>query len=247
MALVALTLDLIKGLLPSLEAGGCNSRRIVSLGYPDILASPEQVRRIFGDDVFGQLRYREDSASIRRWHGSGGSAESSKVVEASSLFSALGYELDVIDIVAARGGEIIHDLNEPLPQSLQCRYAVVIDAGTLEHCFNIAGAVRNVAALVTVGGVVMHGNPLNMYNHGFYNLNPTWYYDFYETNGFSVEFMKVVVDSVTAPKVGDVPPYGRFRSAPENSVLLVVVRRREEKPVVWPVQKKYRENPMLAK
>lgn len=247
MALAALTLDLLKQLLPTVEAGGCASRRIVSLGYPDILATPDQVRRIFGDGIFGQLRYREDSASILRWHGGGAEAGSGKVVDADSLFSALGYQLDVIDIVAARGGEIIHDLNEPLPEELKGRYAAVLDAGTLEHCFNIAEAVRSVSAMAAVGGIVMHGNPLNMYNHGFYNLNPTWYQDFYGTNGFAIELMKVVVDAVAAPKLGDVPPYERFRGAPENAVLLVVARRREMKAVAWPVQKKYRDNPMLAK
>lgn len=249
MALVALTLDLIKNLLPKIEARGCSSRRIMSLGYPDIIATTDQVRQIMGDDLFSQLKYRDDAAAILRWHsgGAGGKDGDGKVVDAGHLFSLLGYELDVLDLVEARGGELLHDLNVPLPPDLHRRYALVIDAGTLEHCFNIAQAVHNVADLVAVGGAVMHGNPISMYNHGFYNLNPTWYHDFYEANGFAIELLKLVVDPVKAPRMADLPPYERFSGVPENAVQMVVVRRDAVQPVVWPVQKKYRDNPLLGK
>ena len=245
MALVALTLDVLKSIFSTLDKAGCKNRRVLSLGYPDILANPEQIRQIFGEAVFAKLDYRDDSAAILRWHGA--ERVTDRVTDAKQLFFALGYELEVIDMVQARGEEIIHDLNDPIPENLHGRYGVVIDAGTLEHCFNIGQAAKNVAAMVCVGGMVMHGNPLNMYNHGFYNLNPTWYYDFYEANGFAVEFMKLVNDSVGTPKLTAVSPYGRFGAVAENTVLLVVARRVASAELRWPIQKKYRDNPTLAK
>jgi hypothetical protein len=93
--------------------------------------------------------------------------------------------------------------------------------------------------------VVIHGSPLNMFNHGFYNLNPTWYYDFYETNGFVVDYLRLIENAVSAPRIGKVPPFNRFGGVPDNSSLLVVARRTELKPIRWPVQRKYRENPAL--
>lgn len=167
------------------------------------------------------------------------------MVEADQLFARLGYELEVFEVVAARGGEIVHDLNEPLPERYRERYAVVLDAGTLEHCFNIAQAARSVAEMVARGGAAIHGNPVNMYNHGFYNLNPTWYHDFYAHNGFEIELMRLVVDTVRNPRLAEAPPHARFHGVPEDTTILVVARRAEIRPVAWPVQRKYRDNPTL--
>jgi hypothetical protein len=244
MALVPLTLNVLKETLAALPASSCASRRILSLGYPDILASPAHLEKIFGGEVARRFAVREDSAQILSWHNAANVTD--RVVEAGALFAALGFELDVLDLTAARGGEILQDLNHPIPAALHQRYAAVIDAGTLEHCFNIAQAASNVASAVALGGFVMHGNPLNMYNHGFYNLNPTWYHDFYEANGFSVESAQIVLDAVTeAPRVAPAPAFNRFRSIPDNASLLVIARRKAITELKWPVQNKYRNNPTL--
>jgi hypothetical protein len=243
MPLVPLTLDLLKRSLSQLEESPCASRRVLSLGYPDVLASRSQIASIFGATIAELIDFRSDSAEVQRWHQAGPNGEA--LPEAGSLMRALGFELDVVDVFAARGGELIADLNEPLPESFRERYAVVLDFGTCEHCFNIAQAARNAAEAVALDGLVIHGSPLNMFNHGFYNLNPTWYYDFYETNGFVVEYLRLIENAVSAPRIGKVPPYEGFRGVPENSSLLVVARRTELKPVRWPMQRKYRNNPAL--
>jgi hypothetical protein len=245
MSLVALTVGVIAESLAAARAGGCESRRVLSLGYPDILASPAQLAQLFGEEMVRNLDTRADAASILRWHNA--TAVTDRVVEAKALFAALGFELDVLDITQARGGEIIHDLNLPLPASLEARYAAVLDAGTLEHCFNIAQAAKNVASAVALHGFAMHGNPLNMYNHGFYNLNPTWYHDFYEDNGFAVTRLQVVLEAVgDNPKVANAPAFGRFGAVPDNASLLVIAHRRAITELKWPVQRKYRDNPTLS-
>jgi hypothetical protein len=243
MPLVPLTLGQLGPQLRAASAAACSSRKVLSLGYPDVLASPLQLREIFGAEIAGRLAYRDDSAAILRWHGAG--AVTDRVADAASLFAALGYELEVLDIAAARGGEILQDLNQPVPERLKQRYALVLDSGTLEHCFNIAQGARNLAEMTALGGAVVHGNPLNMYNHGFYNLNPTWYHDFYGANGFEVESAQIVLDAVHAAKTAPAPPYARFAGIPDNATLLVVARRKTLCPIRWPVQRKYRDNPDL--
>jgi hypothetical protein len=239
MALVVPLLRVLGAALANLEAAGCSSRHVLSLGYPDVIATSEQIRAIFGERVASAVAHRVDSAAILQWHGM---AASGRVPEASSLLSLLGCELESVDIVAARGNEIIQDLNEPVGQHLFGRYAAVIDAGTLEHCFNVAQAARNIAAMT---GVVLHLNPLNMYNHGFYNFSPTWYQDFYETNGFVVERLEIVWNVAQAPSSAPAPAFQRFQGVPETSMLLAVARRREVREIRWPTQKKYRDNPAL--
>jgi hypothetical protein len=48
-----------------------------------------------------------------------------------------------------------------------------------------------------------------------------------------------------APKAGpgayfDVPPVARFSGTPENAVMIVIAQRLVDRPLVWPVQTKYR-------
>ena len=220
----------------------CDSQRILALGYPDILALPEQIAALFGAHVPQALEYRDDSPQIARWHGM---PENARVPEAQQFFAVLGFDLEVLDVVQARGGEMVHDLNQPVPPELHRRYAMVIDPGTLEHCFNIAQGVRNVAEMVAPGGCVFHGNPMNMFNHGFYNLNPTWYHDFYAANGFKVQLVEGVSDPMRQFKRFDVPLTSRFGGVPPESSLYVLARRVADTPVRWPTQTKYVKNPTL--
>lgn len=242
MALVVPLLRVLGAALANLEAAGCSSRRVLSLGYPDVIATSQELREIFGERVASAVAHRADSAAILQWHGM---ATSGRVPEASSLLSLLGCELESIDIVAARGNELIQDLNEPVGEHLFGRYAAVIDAGTLEHCFNIAQAARNAAAMTARNGVVLHLNPLNMYNHGFYNFSPTWYRDFYETNGFEIERLEIVWNVSQGASSTAAPAFKRFQGVAENSLLLAVARRREVREIRWPTQRKYRDNPTL--
>jgi len=229
------------GLLAA-ERAGCESQCVLSLGYPDILASAEEIGTLFGADIVDALEFRPDSAQIARWHGLGAER---KIAESAQLMALLGYDLEVLDVVEARGGELLLDLNEPVPQRLHRRYALIIDPGTLEHCFNIAQAARNLAEMVAPGGCVFHGNPLNMYNHGFYNLNPTWYRDFYAAIGFEIAQMVGVANPVFGLQRFEVPPTARFAGVPENSSLYVLAQRTADAPIRWPTQSKYVANPTL--
>ena len=241
---MALTVECLRAVRLALDperGGTCESRKMLSLGYPDIAATADEIASVFDRQLAERLTFRADSEGIARWHG----LKAAQFVDANSLATALGYELEVLDVVEARGGERLHDLNYPVPQALHGRYGLVIDPGTLEHCFNIAQAAKNVAEMVSAGGCALHLNPLNMHNHGFYNLNPTWYHDFYLANGFEIEFVEAV--SGSGPKRQfRVPPIARFRDLPAESSICVLVRRRSVQPITWPLQSKYVQNPRLS-
>ncbi len=90
---------------------------------------------------------------------------------------------------------------------------------------NVGQAMKNLASTVKGGGIIFQATPLNSFNHGFYNMCPTFYYDFYEENGFTVEWLRGICDSVFSPKLFELPKYQRFKGVPENSALIAVVRR----------------------
>jgi hypothetical protein len=214
-------------LLERLEAG----QAIASMGYPDIIFPPEKLKDLLGDR-YAELKIRPDSDVICKRHG----AKQQEVPDAESLFELFGASLDVYDIVKERGCEIVLDLNHPFPQNACEQYDHVLDAGTIEHCFNVAQAAINVAALANVGGRVYHENPFNWGNHGFYSLHPTWYRDFYEANGFELEQCQLVQRNFKQAPA----PMGRFFIETEV-IALTIAKRLEVRDFVFPTQRKYQE------
>ena len=222
---MALSLSQTAALQSMLDAG----MRVAAMGYPDVIAPLTMLDEWLGDKV-SELQYRQDSETICNRHG----LRQRQIPDAHSLFSLLGCKLDVYDIVRERGCEIILDLNEPMDGQQQ--YDIVLDVGTVEHCFNIAQAVMNMAQMVKEGGYIIHENPFNCGNHGFYNLSPTLFHDFYTQNGFEVlECMLASRDGRQAV----VPRTGRFKFVAEELNVFCVARRTTIKPFVYPVQSKY--------
>lgn len=158
------------------------------------------------------------------------------------FFSRLGIELSIIDIKEVRGGEIICDLNHPVSEDLKCKYDIVYDGGTLEHCFNVAQAVTNILSMAKVKGFIIHNNPLVLINHGFYNFSPTFYYDFYVQNGHKLasEIVGTKNDGLDVEK-WSLHPTKRLQDAPTETGISVVVRKLNASAPIFPVQTKYLE------
>lgn len=195
--------------------------RVASFGYPDIIAEIE--------DIPG-MEYRRDSEAICKRHG----LAARRIPDAHSFFGLLGCHLDVYDVIRERGCEILCDLNER--SDVGARYDIVLDVGTAEHCFNIGQALMNMASMVERGGFIIHENPFNCGNHGFYSLNPTLFADFYEANGFQV------IECKLADRNGNeyiVPHTKRFRFMRQEANVFCLARRVAVKSMVFPVQSKY--------
>lgn len=213
--------------------------RVASMGYPDLIAPDEITNTFFpkGAEIVysDQFLYRKDSDEICKRHG----LSYRKILDAEYFFSVLGCKLDVYDIVKERGCEIVLDLNERIDPILKAwGYDIVLDVGTVEHCFNIAQAMVNMAGMVKHGGYIIHENPFNCGNHGFYNLNPTFYADFYEANGFDVVGL-CLSNRHGAQAVA--PPGARFKFTQEEVNSFCVAKRVEMRTFVWPAQKKYQK------
>lgn len=230
---MALSISQTKALAEILKPG----MRVASMGYPDIIAPIDLLEEAFGNVL--EVGLRTDSEAICKRHG----LEPRPIPDAHSFFRLLGCNLDVFDIVRERGCEIILDLNYPFEEdALHETYDLVLDVGTLEHCFNIGQAAFNMAGLLKVGGVILHENPFNWGNHGFYGLNPTWYADFYDIeNGFTL------LDCRLIPRDGG-PSYkppltARFVFAGAEANVFAVARRYDLRKLVYPTQTKYKTLP----
>lgn len=218
---MALTLREIGLIAPRLPGAS-----VLSLGYPDLLATADEIEALLG---VRPVRF----TSFGKWHG-----RADPIPETLHLFEAIGATLRCIDVNASRGIEQIADLNFPCALG---SYDLVLDPGTIEHCFNAGQALLNAAGAVRPGGAIFHSVPLSMANHGFYNLNPTLFHDFYTQNGWEIELLK----GVNRQGAFRVPATERFEVPPE-AVLHCLARRATERPLVIPRQSKYLRNPDLA-
>jgi SAM-dependent methyltransferase len=121
---------------------------------------------------------------------------SSKAVEAARqfvddawAFRALGFDtVFVLDANAYENPTLIYDLNSAnLPSSMESAFDLVLDAGTLEHIFDVPCALRTLCRVVRPGGRIIHISPAsNCIDHGFYSFSPTLFADFYAANGFEI-------------------------------------------------------------
>lgn len=206
---------------------------IAAMGYPDIIFEPEAMREMLGDKILA-LKYRPDSEAICKRHG----IASREVPDAESFFEQFGCSLDVFDVVQERGCEILCDLNYPVDEKYVGQFDYVLDVGTMEHCFNAPQALVNMASMLKIGGLALHENPFNWGNHGFWNLNPTLFYDFYGDNGFKVLECKILPRKMA--EIWEAPPTGRFVYTDKEANLFTVAEKIEKKPVSFPTQTKYR-------
>lgn len=83
---------------------------------------------------------------------------------------------------------VAHDLNFPVPITEQ--YDIVTDLGTAEHVFDVAQVFKTIHALTKPGGMMLHALPnQGMYDHGFYNFQPTFFYDLASANHYEIVAM----------------------------------------------------------
>jgi hypothetical protein len=145
-----------------------------------------------------------------------------------------GSTLDAVDIVDHCHHERIADLS--VLQNLGS-YDLVLDCGTLEHCSNIAHGFINAASAVKQGGRIIHELPINMVNHGYWNVSPVWFSDFYGLNGFVIERMDRTLDApFNESRVLDWPGNATawYYNVFETSLTLCVARRMNSNPISLP-------------
>jgi hypothetical protein len=102
-------------------------------------------------------------------------------------------KVESLDFSDYEGATFIHDMNQPIPESLKGRYSCVLDGGTLEHIFNFPQAIKNAMEMVKVGGHFLGFGPANNFTgHGFYQFSPELYWRIFSAdNGYAVEEMIV--------------------------------------------------------
>jgi len=165
------------------------SGTLLCLGQPDVYFSYDHLRRM-AMTVQVELAPGVQITPSHNQH-----FASLGYISGDALFRSMGFaSIHALDYSEFEGATIIHDLNAPtLPEELHEKFDVIIDHGTLEHVFHIPNALQNLFRLLKTGGRLIHSSPTsNLVDHGFYMFSPTFFYDFYVTNGWEINNIYVV-------------------------------------------------------
>ncbi len=167
---------------------GVELGEVLTLGRQDLNVYPAKMRALLAKHGYPTDAFEPDATDT-------GFAE--------PVFKALGAKtVSSLDASDFEGANVVHDLNQPLPEKWRERFDLVYDGGTLEHVFNYPVALKNCMAMLRPGGcLITHTGANNWCGHGFYQFSPELFFRvFSPENGFKLEHM-------IAHRVG---PYGRW-------------------------------------
>ena len=211
---------------------------------PDILRDPDILpayARAFGVPLrgFGSAPPRPDSVGIEHMQ--------PEAPFAKEFWDWLGCRYMAIDYDTSPH-TIPLDLNfDDAPAEHRGKYDLVTNFGTTEHIVNQMQAMKVIHDLVAPGGLMFHTVPAQGYmTHGLFNYNPMFFWTLSRSCRYHIYEMRFNFD---AGAVAMPPNVIEFvgRSEPEkidrlndhrmvDSVLLVVMQKREDIPFVPPIE-----------
>ena len=164
---------------------------VLSLGVPEIYATYAELKKWMHDIAGQKIAINPTEATVS----TNETAQKLNWVTANTFFKALGIEeISSVDIAGSEHSpDLIHDLNNPLPETYRNKFNVIVDPGTLEHVFDIKSGFANIVHALKVGGTIIQQLPIYSYNGGYYNINPNLLNDFYTKNGFSKIKMFIIM------------------------------------------------------
>jgi len=225
----------------------------LTLGKQNLFVSPIRLERLLKKHGLLSERYRQDTVPAL-------TDQPRYMVD--PLLSYLGASsVSAMDHSTYEGANVIHDLNQPIPENLRNRFDFIVDGGLLEHVFHFPNAIRNCMEMVRVGGHLCIMTVANNYfGHGFYQFSPELFYRiFTSANGFRVTTMFATTEDVGVSSVLGIDYLPEYRGGwysvadPEvirervllvNSMptgLLILAQRTHETPIFasTPLQSDY--------
>lgn len=174
-----------------------------------------------------------------------------KFITDTTFFAMFGItELESMDVSSYESCDIVHNLNEPIPEALVDQYDFIIDGGTFDHLFDIRNAFQNVARLIKPGGRILQWNAAsNFVSQAYISFGPDMIYDYFILNKF-VDTKVYVAEIDTQIKSNEpwdfyhfsgVDDYAGYTSARMQMVVNFAEKGPDSTYDKIPIQGKYRD------
>ncbi|NQV82980.1 MAG: hypothetical protein HQ494_04090 [Rhodospirillales bacterium] len=173
------------------------------------------------------------------------SDEQTRLFDTAKIFYRLYYGCRAVEAIDLHGTDAStpHDLNEDLVRDEPVD--VTINNGTAEHVFFAGRVFQSMHQCTKPGGLMVHEGPLinGWVDHGFYNFQPTLFFDLARANGYDTLFFVGQLDPFNMVQLDgpdDIPALTENPDFPANPVFFVVFRKSiETKDFCVPMQGYY--------
>lgn len=165
--------------------------------------------------------------------------------EIAKIFWEVFWQPSSMTAIDFHGTESALKLDLNYPVELQKRFHVVINLCTSEHIFNIAQVMKTVHDYTLPNGLMIHEVPFTgWYDHGFYNIQPTFFWDLAAFNGYAVVLLLYAelkpLKLVQLTKRESIIELVKQKSISENALLFCILKKpAEERPFRIPIQGYY--------
>jgi len=165
--------------------------------------------------------------------------------EMAKVFYKVFLDYGSITAIDFHGTEVARkcDLNQPI--ELDRQYDIVMNGGTAEHVFNVYQFFETAHKATKAGGLMLHGVPFTgWYDHGFYNFNPTFFFDLAEQNGYKLLMLVCAklqpLELIQIHKREQTAAMAREEKIGHNALLYAIMQKdQQERPFSAPIQGYY--------
>jgi len=183
-----------------------NSLGILSALYPSASAMGRTL-------TVGRLGLYAPEVFMRDFRAGWGGGAANRTAALPTYFDELlsqcgARDVSALDASDYEGAHLVHDLNQPIPDAWTESFDTIVDAGTLEHVFQVVTALGNLMKMVKIGGrLIFFDMPTNnLSGHGFYQFSPIFFSETLSaTYGFRLESLLVGEDRPYEPP-REIPP-----------------------------------------
>ena len=228
-----------KGMLPKECA-------ILEIGEANVYG--ELHPQVFADDIKKYVADPQRREALQQWLDKlVANKNANFLFDLAKLFYALYFAATDVLSIDLHGTGLSQKLDLNLPVTLNRKFDLAINHGTAEHIFNIAQVFRTMHDYTLPGGMMIHEDPFTGWiEHGFYNLQPTLFFDLAEFNQYEIVAMFIedytARSALTVTSRQDVYELARDGKIPANSSLFVVFRKSlYDRPFQVPIQGYYRQ------
>jgi SAM-dependent methyltransferase len=118
---------------------------------------------------------------------------SKKLISDASFFSLFtDAVVKASDVSDYEGAEIVFDLSDSIPSSLNRAFDFIYNGSVLDNVFDPAACIRNISKMLRSDGVVFHYEGAAHSSPAYLKFSPDWFFDYYALNGFA-DFQSYIV------------------------------------------------------
>lgn len=111
--------------------------------------------------------------------------DAARIADVSVFHALADCQVQALDISDYEGAEIVHDLNEPLPESLKGRFDFIFDGSCLDNIFDGPGTLIKLSELLKPGGRLLLYNASNSAPTAYLQFSPDWFIDYFAANNYA--------------------------------------------------------------